>query len=138
MQGPGRALGRFLLIGVFLVKIVVRAAIALLFAFTLGKLMLGDNGFLRQIAIAQQNETMKEGNDSLAQMIATMENNKHRLLIDSAYMEEVARTRFGMSRAGETVYRFLAAQDSLPRNESTQPPRSDGDARQGVTVTKPD
>lgn len=99
---------------------------------------MGRNGLLRQIEIQQQNQSLLRGNDSLKNILADMEKQKARLLKDSAYMEEIARTRFGMSRPGESVYRFLAPQDSVPRNASTQPALSEGTRNHGVTVTRPD
>lgn len=121
-----------------LVKLIVRVLLGLLFVFMGGKLVIGHNGLLRQLEIQQQNKALRYGNDSLSNSLAQMLTQKNRLLKDSSYMEEIARTRFGMSKPGENVFRFMEPQDSIARNTNTQPPTSVGSEFQGVTVTKPD
>ncbi len=131
-------MGAFLLGEVVVVKLIVRIFLGLTCLFMVGKLALGHNGLVRQMAVSAQNEELRTGNDSLRALLEGMRKQKRRLLKDSAYMEEIARTRFGMSRPGENVYRFLEAQDSVARNDSTQPPGSDEEANQGVTVSRPE
>lgn len=121
-----------------MVKLVIRVLLGLLVAFTIGKLFMAQNGILRQIELSQQNEEMQNGNDSLRTLISQLQQTKSRLVKDSFYIEETARTRFGMSRPGEQVYQFLGAQDSEPLNANTQPATSPGTKNQGVTVTRPD
>jgi len=121
-----------------LIKVIVRVLLGLIFFFMLGKLVIGHNGLLRQIEVQRQNSMLKAHNDSLLKLLENMEQQKKRLLSDSSYMEVIARTRFGMSKPEEQVYRFLEPQDSLVRKASTQPATSPGEANQGVTVTRPD
>lgn len=121
-----------------MVKVVVRVLLGLLFVIMVGKLIMGHNGLLRQIEVQQQNSALRKHNDSLHTILHGMEQQKSRLLKDSAYMEEIARTRFGMSKPDEKVYRFLEPQDSFARKASTQPATSEGDENHGVTVTRPD
>ena len=102
-------------------KIVVRSLLALLVLYLLGRLLLGQNGLLHQMQIQKQNEELSSDIDSLEIILQKKKKEHDRLLHDTLYIEEIARTRFGMSRPGEVVFQFLPPQDSLMK-ERTQPP----------------
>lgn len=109
-------------------KIIVRSLLALLAIYLLGKLFLGNNGLLRQFRITRENAEISLSIDSLEQVLQNKKEERRRLLHDTLYMEEIARTRFGMSRRGESVFQFLPPQDSR-RNDNTQPPTASDESK---------
>lgn len=109
-------------------KIIVRSLLALLVLYLLGKLFLGNNGLLRQIRIQKENAEIELSIDSLEQVLQQKKEERKRLLQDSLYMEQTARTRFGMSRPGETVFQFLPNQDSRIK-DNTQPPTASAESK---------
>jgi cell division protein FtsL len=83
-------------------------ALGLLFLYNAGKLCLGNpTGLYHQRTVAAANAEMTLQNEALKQQISELKIQQKRLLTDSLYIEEIARTHFGMSRKGETVYYFL-------------------------------
>jgi cell division protein FtsB len=111
-----------------MIKIVTRSLLAILALYLLGKLFLGHNGLIRQFQVQKENEEINLQIDSLEHLLDQKKMEKSRLLYDSLYMEQVARTRYGFSRKGEAVFQFLAPQDSLIK-ERTQPPTVEGPSK---------
>jgi cell division protein FtsB len=109
-------------------KILIRSLLGLLLAYLLGKLFLGQNGLLRQFQIAEENQEISLQIDSLENILKQKQQERNRLVNDSLYIEQIARTRFGFSRKGEKVFQFLPAQDSL-KKDSTQPPTVAGESK---------
>ena len=72
--------------------------------------LFGQGSVLHQQALKEQNEILRRENDSLLHAIELQEELVRRLRTDSALIESMARTRFGMSKKGETVFRFVPAQ----------------------------
>lgn len=111
-----------------MVKIIVRSLLAVLVLYLLGKLFLGNNGLLRQYRIQRGNQELLVSIDSLENVLKQKKEEHHRLLQDTLYIEQIARTRFGMARPGEKVFQFLPAQDSRI-NDNTQPPTASGESK---------
>lgn len=109
-------------------KIIIRSLLALLLLYLLGKLFLGQNGLIRQFRIQRENTEIELSIDSLESVLEQKKKEHQRLLHDTLYIEELARTRFGMSRPGETVFQFLPSQDSL-RKDNTQPPTESAESK---------
>ena len=105
-------------------RIITRSLLALLVLYLLGRLFLGHSGFVRQYQIKHENMDLSQSLDSLQIVLESKKKERSRLLHDTLYIEQIARTHFGMSRPEEKVFQFVA-QDSL-RNDKTQPPTLPG------------
>ncbi len=87
-----------------LFKFLIRAILIGIAAWALSSLLLGRNGVLKQSRLENENELLKQQIDSLKQQIEQTEDNIHKLQTDTFYLEEIARTRFGYTKEGESVY----------------------------------
>ena len=83
----------------------------LVFLLSVWSFLFGQGSVLHQQALKEQNEILRRENDSLLHAIELQEELVRRLRTDSALIESMARTRFGMSKKGETVFRFVPAQN---------------------------
>ncbi|HSQ42236.1 MAG TPA: septum formation initiator family protein [Fibrobacteraceae bacterium] len=108
-----------------MVKIVGRALLVVLCLYGAAKLVLGNNGLLRQTEVSRENEELRGSIDSLERLLESLRQENLRLKTDSFYIEKIARIHFGMSRPGELVYQFLPSHDSLMK-DSTHPPTDVG------------
>lgn len=108
-------------------RIIVRTLLALLVLYLLGRLFLGHSGIIHQYQIEHENVEIERGIDSLQEVLESKKKERSRLQHDTLYIEQIARTHFGMSRPGETVFQFVG-QDSL-RNDKTQPPTLPGKSK---------
>lgn len=82
----------------------------LVFLLSIWSFLFGQGSILHQQALKEQNEILRRANDSLLHAIELQEELIRRLRTDSALVESMARTQLGMSKKGETVFRFVPAQ----------------------------
>ena len=109
-------------------RIIIRSLLILLVLYLLGKLFLDHNGLLKQFQVQRMNTDEELSIDSLEYILQQKKEERSRLLRDTLYIEQLARTKFGMSRPGEIIFQFLPPQDSL-RKDSTHPPTTDADSK---------
>lgn len=88
-------------------KQVVLVILIAFCAIFLGSFVFGDNGVQNQYRLKRQISHLEKEADSLKEILKLRENEAGRLLTDTFYLETIARTKYGMSRKGETVYQFL-------------------------------
>jgi len=106
-------------------RIVLRSLFALVVLYLVGRLLLGQNGLLHQFRLESANKELEHSIDSLELVLQNKKEERNRLLYDTLYIEQIARTHFGFSRPEELVYQFLPPQDSLMK-DSAQPPTEFG------------
>lgn len=70
----------------------------------------GDHGLWQQRRLQRQIQHLSQEVDSLQIELELREKEARRLLLDSFYIESIARTQYGMSRKGEVAYRFIEAE----------------------------
>jgi|GEM_PF-876699 len=109
-------------------RIIIRSLLFLLVLYLVGKLFLENNGLLKQFQIQRKNTEVEQSIDALEQVLQQKKEERSRLLRDTLYLEQLARTKYGMSRRGEIIFQFLPPQDSL-KNDNTHPPTLDGESK---------
>jgi cell division protein FtsB len=99
------------------------------------QMILAPGGLLQQHALAERNRELQGSLDSLRQMVREREVEISRLEHDTAYIEYIARTRLGMSRPEERVFRFV---DRKPGSEgATKPTTGPAEKRRAPVVPVP-
>lgn len=91
-------------------KIIIQITCVVLIAFiasSLWSFTFGDNGLWNQHKLQRQIEHLKFETDSLKAILEFRKHEGERLLKDSFYIESIARTKYGMSKKGETAYQFI-------------------------------
>jgi len=86
---------------------VLRWGLGAVLLWVFWQLILSPGGLLQQRRLRERNEILQGALDSLRQVLVEREAEIVRLQHDTAYMEQIARTRLGLSRPGETVFRFV-------------------------------
>lgn len=76
--------------------------------------LFGEGALFQQHAIERRSDELSSANDSLTQEIERLKGEIELLRNDSLTLEAIARTRLGMSREGEKVYRFIAPETPSP------------------------
>jgi cell division protein FtsB len=88
-------------------------AFLLVLLYNVGQLLLGSPaGLIHQNSVSEENERLRSANAELKHQLGELRATQKRLLSDSLYLEEIARTRFGMSRKGEKVFYFTPGASS--------------------------
>lgn len=86
-------------------------AVAILL-FLLWAFVGGSDGLYVQARMSSQISDLRRGNVRLELMNELMRGRIQRLSVDMAYIERIARERYGMARPNERVYRVLPTVDS--------------------------
>ncbi len=85
----------------------IRLGLAALVLFFAWQVLTGPRGVLKIRELKAQRDALQAQVDSLQRRKAELEDEKRRLLTDTAYIERLARKELGMARPGEKVYRFV-------------------------------
>ena len=75
-------------------------------------------GILDQITLSNQLKTLKIEIDSLKYELRSTQEQVKKLKNDSLYMETIVRTKLGMSRQGEKVFRFIPQEAKSTKTQS--------------------
>ncbi len=86
------------------IAVIILIALSAIFLWSF---VFGDSGVQNQRRVKRQISQLEKEADSLKEVLKLREDESHRLLTDSFYLETLARTKYGMSQKGETVYQFL-------------------------------
>jgi cell division protein FtsB len=91
--------------------------IIIIFVIAIGtySVVFRSKGILDQITLSNQLETLKLEIDSLKRELKSNRERVKKTKNDSLYMETIVRTKLGMSRKGEKVFRFIS-QEKKPAN----------------------
>ena len=77
-------------------------------------------GILDQITLSNQIKSLKIEIDSLKNELHSTQEQVKKLKNDSLYMETIVRTKLGMSRKGEKVFRFIPHESKSTKLQSEQ------------------
>ncbi len=114
---------------------VLRWLAGVILVWVFWQMILAPGGLLQQHALAERNRELQGSLDSLRQMVREREVEISRLEHDTAYIEYIARTRLGMSRPEERVFRFV---ERKPDSEgASTPATSTGPAEKRRTPVVP-
>lgn len=87
-------------------RLVMRVLILLTIAGMLWFIFAPDWGFLHYRKLQNQVENLARENQSLSERNAELKKEVDRLQNDDAYLEELARQKYGMLKENETVYEY--------------------------------
>lgn len=86
--------------------LIFLALFAIVISTVASQLMFGKNSLKQQRQISREISSLQHQIDSLQKVIDARNIQIDRLKNDSLYKEEILRTRYGMSRKGETVFQL--------------------------------
>ena len=87
----------------------------LLLLFAIGTLLhsvFGEGALLQQRALSERNRQLRHANDSLVVEIQRLKGEIKQLKSDSLILEALARTRLGLSKEGEVIFRFVDGKEN--------------------------